>query len=121
MRLLSSNKNKIEMMNEDFSNLPHPLSPSPPPLPPNKTTLKNAANTKATSFDCAPDRKKRAQEVEKAYNNCEDKFIPVKKTEIKKRIQQQFLRRVIENNNSKMKTYSFEINDNKVREYKQFY
>ena len=77
MSLLSSNKNKIEMMNEDFSNLPHPLSP-------HKTTLKNAANAKVTSFDCAPDRKKRAQEVEKAYINCKDKFIPVKKTEIKK-------------------------------------
>ena len=70
-------KDKIEMMNEDFSNLPHPLSP-------HKTTLKNAADAKATSFDCAPDGKKRAQEVEKAYINCKDKFIPVKKTEIKK-------------------------------------
>ena len=46
--------------------------------------LKNAANAKATSFDQAPDRKKRAQEVEKAYINCKDKFIAVKKTEIKK-------------------------------------
>ena len=64
-------------MNEDFSNLPHPLSP-------HKTTLKNAANAKVTSFDWAPDGKKRAQEVEKAYINCKDKFIPVKKTEIKK-------------------------------------
>ena len=78
MSLLSSNKNKIEMMNEDFSNLPHPLFPPP------QNYLKNAANAKATSFDCAPDRKKRAQEVEKAYINCKDKFIPVKKTEIKK-------------------------------------
>ena len=66
------------MMNEDFSNLPHPLSTLP------QNYLKNAANAKATSFDCAPDRKKRAQEVEKAYINCKDKFIPVKKTEIKK-------------------------------------
>ena len=66
------------MMNEDFSNLPHPLSPL------HKTILKNAANAKATSFDQAPDRKKRAQEVEKAYINCKDKFIAVKKTEIKK-------------------------------------
>ena len=83
-------KNKIEMMNEDFSNLPHPLPPFPPtpPTPPppaqkHKTTFKNAANAKATSFNCAPDTKKRAQEVEKAYINCKDKFIPVKKTEIK--------------------------------------
>ena len=56
----------------------------PTPCPPHKTTLKNAANAKATSFDCAPDRKKRAQELEKAYINCKDKFIAVKKTEIKK-------------------------------------
>ena len=55
-----------------------------PCLPPPQNYLKNAANAKATSFDCAPDRKKRAQEVEKAYINCKDKFIPVKKTEIKK-------------------------------------
>ena len=53
-----------------------------PPLVPRQNYL--AANAKATSFDCAPDRKKRAQEVEKAYINCKDKFIPVKKTEIKK-------------------------------------
>ena len=65
------------MMNEDFSNLPHPLSP-------HKTTLKNAANAKATSFNCAPDREKRAQEVEKLTLTGKDKFIPVKKTEIKK-------------------------------------
>ena len=57
-------------------------TPCPPPL--HKTILKNAANAKATSFDCATDRKKRAQEVEKAYTNCKDKFIAVKKTEIKK-------------------------------------
>ena len=57
----------------------------PTPCPPlHKTILKNVANAKATSFDQAPDRKKRAQEVEKAYINCKDKFIPVKKTEIKK-------------------------------------
>ena len=72
------------MMNEDFSNLPHPLFPQ-------KTTLKNAANAKATSFDCAPDRKMRAQEVEKAYINCKDKFIPVKKTQIKKTTKQFFV------------------------------
>ena len=57
---------------------PCPPHPTPPPL------KKNAANAKATSFNCAPDRKKRTQEVEKAYINCKVKFIPAKKTEIKK-------------------------------------
>ena len=39
-------------MNEDFSNLSYPLFSR-------KTTLKNAANAKATSFNCAPHRKKK--------------------------------------------------------------
>ena len=66
-------KNKIEEMNEDFSNLTYPLSPT-------KLPLKNATNAKATTTD----RKKKSQEVEIAYINCKEKFIPVKKIEIKK-------------------------------------
>ena len=111
------------------------------------------------------DRKKKPQEVEIAYINCKEKFIPVKKIEIKKTtttvfrldLQKRHLmrcrnlsfnsfdhssiiesipssiqssckknantnkKRVIENNNFKMKTYSFKINKKNVREYKQFY
>ena len=52
--------------------------------PPTKLSLKNAANTKATSFNCATHRNKKTQEVEKAYINCKEKFIPVKRIEIKK-------------------------------------
>ena len=70
-------KNKIEDNSEDFSNLSTPC-------PPHKTTFKNPANAKATSFNCEPDRKKKTQEVEKAFITCKDQFIPVKKTEIKK-------------------------------------
>ena len=44
-------------MNEDFSNLSYPLFPR-------KTTLKNAANAKATSFNCAPHRKKKKKTQE---------------------------------------------------------
>ena len=51
---------------------------------PTKLSLKNAANTKATSFNCATHRNKKTQEVEKAYINCKEKFIPVKRIEIKK-------------------------------------
>ena len=72
---------------------PNPLPPHPHPPSPqkHKTTFKNPANGKATSFNCAPDTKMRAQEVEKAYINCKDKFIPAKETEIKKDYNNSFL------------------------------
>ena len=49
-------KNKIVTKNEDFSNSPHHLSP-------HKITFKNknAANAKATPFNCALHRKKGAR------------------------------------------------------------
>ena len=56
----------------------------PTPGPPTKLPLKYAANAKPASFNRVSDRKKKAPEVEKAYINCKDKLIPVKKTKIKK-------------------------------------
>ena len=84
-------KNIILKKNEDFSNSPHHLSP-------HNITFKNknAANAKATPFNCALHRKKKGQEVEKAYINCKTKFIPVKKTGVNGDCNNSFLCRCLQ-------------------------